>query len=144
MKSKLKKFLVPLLVISIGVNAYLLWDRYWESQYTPDAKDQVILGEMISKVIKSEDYQTINDNLSVIAIYPTVDKAKGGKFPYYYEVSVKTERQTYLFSCDNETCSAVENSGKTYSIYQDEDPVLPLKKTRALSQEDADKQSNNN
>jgi len=55
-----------------------------------------------------------------------MDKNKGGAFPYYFVVSVRTDQHTYLFSCKDQHCSEMENEGTTYSIYQDERPRLPL------------------
>ena len=61
-----------------------------------------------------------------MAVDTSMDKNKGGVFPYYFMISVRTDKQTYLFSCRNEPCTQMENIGETYSIYQDEKPYLPF------------------
>lgn len=123
---KWTKILVPVLVLSIGANAYLGYKDYRDSQYTPTKTDEAVLGEITKMVIDSEDYKTIEDNLTVHSIIPTMDKKDGGKFPFYYEVQVKTDRKTYLFTCENDKCSVVGNRGSMYSEYQDGEPILPL------------------
>lgn len=81
---------------------------------------------MIPKTIKSEDYKQIENKENIIAIGSGIDRNKGGAFPYYFGISVRTDKQTYIFSCNNEKCSKMENGEWTYSIYQDEDPRLPF------------------
>jgi hypothetical protein len=44
------------------------------------------------------------------------------------EVSVRTDKQTYLFFYEDDQCSKMKNEWWTASIYQDEKPRLPLKK----------------
>ena len=128
MKAKWTKILVPVLVVSIGANAYLGYKDYRESQYEPTKSDEAVLGEITAMVVDSEGYKTIEDNMTIRSIIPVMDKKDGGKFPFYYDVQVKTDRKTYLFSCDNDTCSRVESKGTMYSEYQDGEPILPLKK----------------
>ncbi|KIL45889.1 hypothetical protein [Jeotgalibacillus campisalis] len=124
-----KKIVLALLIISLSVNLYILGK--WlvvEQWYEPSSEEKVILSEMVLKTIESEDYKNIVEKDNIIAIETSIDKNKGGVFPYYFEVSVRTEEQTYLFSCNNDKCSTMENGGWTYSIYKDESPRLPFKK----------------
>ncbi|WP_010289143.1 hypothetical protein [Kurthia massiliensis] len=125
MKSKV---IVGLLILSVVGNLCLLGKWYWfEKPYIPDEEDRVVLSEMVKKTIDSPAYQKIAKKEDVIAIEPWLDKNKGGAFPYYYEVSVRTDRQTYIFSCADEACEKMENGSWTYSIYADEKPHLPFK-----------------
>ncbi|MCP3028711.1 hypothetical protein [Halobacillus sp. A5] len=124
-----KKIVLALLIISLGVNLYILGK--WlviEQWYEPSSEEKVILSEMVLKTIESEDYKNIAEKENIIAIETGIDKNKGGVFPYYFGVSVLTEEQTYIFSCNNNQCSTMENEGWTYSIYEDESPRLPFKK----------------
>ncbi|WP_232304239.1 hypothetical protein [Jeotgalibacillus campisalis] len=76
--------------------------------------------------MESEDYKRLAESEDVIAISTDINKAKGGVFPYYFNVRVRTEQQTYLFSCSDEKCSTMEEYGTTHSIYKDERPRLPF------------------
>ncbi|MGK0700111.1 hypothetical protein ACR3I8_11425 [Priestia flexa] len=122
-----KKVVKILLVISLGMNAYWLIKHYaFDRMYDPDEKEQNILNEMIQKTIESKDYQEIAKTKDIKAIESSMDKNKGGRYPYYFNVSVRTTEGTYLFGCSDEKCTDVEKYGETYSIYQDEKPRLPL------------------
>ncbi|MDT2046661.1 hypothetical protein [Priestia flexa] len=122
-----KKVVKILLVISLGMNAYWLVKHYaFDRMYDPDEKEQNILNEMIQKTIESKDYQEIAKTKDIKAIESSMDKNKGGRYPYYFNVSVRTTEGTYLFGCSDEKCTDVEKYGETYSIYQDEKPRLPL------------------
>lgn len=116
-------------MISVIVNLFILGK--WllvERPYEPSSKEKVILSEMVQKTINSEDYKKISERENIIAIDTGMDKNKGGAFPYYFGVSVRTDSQTYLFSCEDESCSEMEQYGTTYSIYEDENPRLPFNK----------------
>ncbi|MBT2667402.1 hypothetical protein J7J00_18150 [Bacillus sp. ISL-4] len=123
------KILLFLLIISLGVNLYIFGKWFLTEQwYEPSSEEKAILSEMVQKTVESEDYKKIAEKENIIAIDTSIDKNKGGVFPYYFDVSVRTDKQTYLFSCNNDQCSKMENGGWTYSIYQDESPRLPIKK----------------
>ncbi|MGG3891583.1 hypothetical protein [Metabacillus fastidiosus] len=123
------KIVLTLLIISLGVNLYLFGKWYlFEQAYESSQKEKVILSEMVQKTVESEDYKKLAEKENIIAIDTSMDKNKGGKFPYYFGVSVRTDKQTYLFSCSNEKCFKMEQDGTTYSIYQDENPRLPFDK----------------
>lgn len=122
------KILVTLLMISIGFNLFLFgrW-LIFEHAYEPSKNEQVILSEMVQKTVESQDYKKIAEKENIIAMDASLDKNKGGAFPYYFGVSVRTDQQTYLFFCNDDQCSEMEKGGWTYSIYQDESPRLPFK-----------------
>lgn len=96
--------------------------------YVPSEEEGIILSEMVQKTVESNDYKRISETENVLAINTSMDKNKGGTYPFYFEVSVKTDQKTYLFYCKNEACSQMEVGGTTYSIYEDENPRLPLSK----------------
>ncbi|MGW6664447.1 hypothetical protein [Peribacillus sp. NPDC055009] len=83
---------------------------------------------MVQKTVESEEYKKIAEKENIIAIDANMDKNKGGIFPYYFGVSVRTDIQTYLFACSNEQCSEMESAGTTYSRYKEEVPRIPFKK----------------
>ncbi len=113
--------------MSVGMNAYWLVKHYaFDRMYDPDEKEQIILNEMIQRTIESKDYQEIAKTKDIKAIESSMDKNKGGRYPYYFNVSVRTTEGTYLFGCSDEQCTDIEKYGETYSIYQDEKPRLPL------------------
>ncbi|OZU87124.1 hypothetical protein CIL03_18235 [Virgibacillus indicus] len=121
------KIVHVLLIISLGVNLYFLGKWFLIDQwYEPSEEEQVILSEMVQKTVESEGYKNLAEKENIIAIDSSMDKNKGGVFPYYFEVSVRTDKQTYLFYCSDANCSEMENEGWTYSIYQDENPRLPF------------------
>lgn len=123
------KMVVLLLVISVGIHIFTIGKSLLlEKPYEPTAEEKVLLSEMVVKTIQSEDYQKIAETERVIAIDTNVDKNKGGVFPYYMEVSVRTNHQTYHFTCNDKKCQAMENEGWSYSIYKDEKPRLPFEK----------------
>ncbi|GAB6258060.1 hypothetical protein [Peribacillus frigoritolerans] len=123
------KILLVLLIISLGVNFYIFGKWFLtEQRYEPSSEEKVILSEMVLKTIESEEYKKIAEKENIIAIDANMDKNKGGVFPYYFEVSVRTDIQTYLFACSNEQCSEMESSGTTYSRYKEEEPRIPFEK----------------
>lgn len=128
MKQRKSKILLILLISSIGLNVFLIgnWILY-KKPFIPTAEEKVILSEMLIKTINSEDYKSLVETENVISIDTTVDKFKGGVFPFNLNVAVKSDKQTYLFSCTDKQCSRVSNEGWSYSIYEDESPRLPLK-----------------
>ncbi|WP_260356631.1 hypothetical protein [Peribacillus frigoritolerans] len=99
-----------------------------EQRYEPSSEEKVILSEMVQKTVESEEYKKIAEKENIIAIDANMDKNKGGVFPYYFEVSVRTDIQTYLFACSNEQCSEMESAGTTYSRYKEEEPRIPFEK----------------
>ncbi|WP_338472518.1 hypothetical protein R4Z10_07180 [Niallia sp. XMNu-256] len=125
MKSKI---VLVLLIISLGLNIYLFGKQTIEQAYEPSAEEKVILSEMVQKTVESDDYKKLAKKENIIAIDSNMDKNKGGAFPYYFGVSVRTDKQTYIFSCNNDQCSQMENEEWTYSIYRDENPRLPFDK----------------
>lgn len=124
-----KKLLIGILTISIVLNFFLLGKWYFfERGYEETEKEYKILGEMVVKTIESDDYQKIAQKEQILSINYGVDRYKGGVFPYYMSVFVKTKDNNYMFDCADKTCEKVEISGESYSIYQDEPLALPLKK----------------
>ena len=124
------KLLYILLFMSIVMNGYLGITRYIQSTYTPNLDDQAILGEMTKMVIESEQYQDIASRETVYAIKQGVNRfnVANPSSIFHYEVHVKTDKQTYIFSCVDKLCTNVSNEGWTYSTYSEEEPILPLKK----------------
>lgn len=123
------KLLVTLLIFSIGANIFLFGRWFFlEHAYEPSENEQVILNEMVQKTVESKEYKKLAEKENIIAIESHMDKNKGGKFPYYFEVSFRTDIQTYLFNCDNDQCTEIGSAGTTYSRYKDEEPRLPFKK----------------
>lgn len=100
---------------------------FWLEMYTPTEKDQVILGEMTQRVVESEKYQKLAVTEKVYAITAGVDRNKGGVYPFHYDVTVRTDKESYIFSCKDNTCSDMKIGGWTYSRYSEDKPVLPLK-----------------
>ncbi|MEK3995405.1 hypothetical protein MKY29_11685 [Psychrobacillus sp. FSL K6-2365] len=122
-----KGLLLFLLVVSVLLNVYHFGKDFWVGMYTPNEKDQVILSEMVQLVVESEEYQKLADTEKIRAIEVGVDRNKGGVYPFHYGVSVRTDKRTYLFSCQDKTCSEMGIGGSTYSRYSENEPVLPLK-----------------
>lgn len=123
----MKKWIMPvLLCIAICIIAYLSISNYLKSTYIPTDADLNLLGEMIIKVIHSEDYKEIADKETIYAIKPTVSRfnVSNPDSIFHYEVYVKTETQSYIFTCDDEQCSTVTNDGWTYSRYSEEGTIL--------------------
>ncbi|MBP2079410.1 hypothetical protein [Oceanobacillus polygoni] len=121
------KIVLVLLTISLGVNLYILGKWFlFEQWYEPTLEEEIILSEMIQKTVESEDYKQIANKENIIAIGAGIDRNKGGAFPYYFGISVRTDKKTYIFSCSDDQCTEMENEGSTYSIYQDEEPRLPF------------------
>ena len=122
-----KKFVVGLLIVSLGINLILLGDwLLFKQWFEPSAEEAIILSEMVQRTVESEDYKAIAAREEIIAIDRGMDKAKGGVFPYYFYVSVRTDQETHLFFCNDTKCSTMENGAWTYSVYKDEEPRLPF------------------
>ena len=122
-----KKLVLVVLIVSLGINLFLLGDWLLVKQGTqPTKEEEIVLSEMVQKTVESTDYQTIASKEKIIAIERGMDKSKGGAFPYYFGVNVYTDKQTYIFSCTDTACATMENGGTMYSIYKDEDPRLPF------------------
>ena len=97
-----------------------------EQWYTPSSGESVILSEMIQKTVECEDYKKIAESDKIIAVESSIDRNKGGVFPFYFSVDVRTDKQTYIFSCSNKQCDTMDNGSWTYSRYEDEKPRLPF------------------
>lgn len=123
----MKKWLIWVLVLSICLNLYLFGKDFWFEMYTPNEKDKVILGEMVQHVVKSEDYKKLDVAERIYAITPGVDRNKGGVYPFHYDVKVSTDKQSYIFTCMDKTCTKIKMDGLTSSRYTNNEPVLPLK-----------------
>ena len=128
MKKKLILIYI-LLFMSLGINLYLGISSYIKSTYSPNIDDQDILGEMTTMVLLSEQYQSIASKEKVYAIKQAVDRfnVSDPSSIFHYGIYVKTDKQTYIFTCTDKLCSNVSNEGWTYSRYSEEDPILPLK-----------------
>lgn len=128
MQKKRNWMMLVLLIVSFGINIFLLgkW-LVFERLFEPTSEEKIILSEMVQKTVESADFKNLAEKEKIIAIDTSVNKFKGGVYPFYLEVGVKTDTQTYLFYCTNAQCSKVENGGYTYSIYEDESTRLPLK-----------------
>ncbi|MGN8647303.1 hypothetical protein ACTNEO_14695 [Gracilibacillus sp. HCP3S3_G5_1] len=121
------KIVLVLLTLSIAVNLFILGKWLLVDQwYDPSPDEQIILSEMVQKTIESEDYEKIAKKENIIAIDTGIDKNKGGVFPYYFSVSVRTDKQTYIFTCFDDQCTKMDNGEWGYSIYEDEKPRLPF------------------
>ncbi|WP_415579320.1 hypothetical protein [Filibacter tadaridae] len=97
-----------------------------EQWYTPSSEEKIILSEMIPKTVESEDYKKIDEDENIVAIEASMDRSRGGVFPYYFGVSVRTDKQTFIFSCSSKRCETMENGEWTYYRYTDEKPRLPF------------------
>ena len=123
------KILFTVLIISIGINLFLFGRWFiFEKAYEPSESEQAILSEMVQKTVESKEFKKLAEKENIIAIDANMDKNKGGMFPYYFGVCVRTDIQTYLFACSNEQYSEMESAVTTYSLYQDEVPRIPFEK----------------
>ncbi|MDX8047164.1 hypothetical protein SH601_14325 [Gracilibacillus sp. S3-1-1] len=119
---------ISLFVISLGFNIYLGVTSFIKSTYTPDLDDRDLLAEMTKMVIDSEEYQEIASNETIYAIDTGVSRfnVADPSSIFHYEVIVKTDKQSYSFTCDDEPCSTLSHSGSSYSRYSEEKTLLPL------------------
>lgn len=129
-KMKKSVVLTLLLISSFGLNVYLGINSFIKSTYTPSLDDQEILGEMTKMVIEHPQYKEIEANESIYAIKQGVSRfnVASPASLIHSEIYVATNKQTYIFNCIDEKCSAMEIGGWTYSRYSEEKPLLPLKK----------------
>ncbi len=127
-KKRLLIILTILFSVSAVLNLYLGITSYIKSTYTPNIDDQQILGEMTKMVLENEQYQEIASNEKVYAIKQGVSRfnVSDPSSIFHYEVSVQTEKQSYIFTCTDENCTNVSNEGWTYSRYSEEKPLLHL------------------
>ncbi|MEK4130083.1 hypothetical protein NYE67_10400 [Solibacillus sp. FSL W8-0474] len=79
-------------------------------------------------VLQTEQYQEIASRETIYAIKQGVSRFNVSEPSsiYHYEISVQTEKQTYIFNCKDKLCTKVSNDGWSYSRYSDNEPVLPL------------------
>jgi hypothetical protein len=101
--------------------------NYIKSTYTPTLDDQEILAEMTKMVIETEQFKEISSKETVYAIKQGVSRfnVADPSSIFLYEITVQTDKQSYIFSCIDEACTSVSNEGWTYSRYHDEKPILP-------------------
>lgn len=123
-----KRFILFLLVVSILVNVYHFGKDFWVGMHTPDEKDKILLGEMVQHVVESEEYQNLAQKEKIYAITTSVNRNKGGVYPFHYDVTVETEKESYIFNCKDKACSEIGIGGSTYSRYSENESVLPLNK----------------
>lgn len=118
------------LFVSLALNVFVIgkWVLF-EKWYTPTKDEAIVLAEMIQKTVESDDYKSLLSlqDEDVVAITTYVNKMKGGVYPYYMEVNVTTNKQSYYFMCKDKTCNEMELGGWGYSRYSEEEPRLPLK-----------------
>jgi len=120
-----RKLLVILLVLSVATNLFVFGRWILVDQWaTPSSEEKIILSELIQRTVESEDYKTIEE--PIVAIEATMDRNKGGVFPYYFAINVHTDEQKYVFSCSNEACDTMQIDSLAESRYQDESPRIPL------------------
>ena len=122
----MKKWLILFLVLSLAMNLLLYGVIFWKGMYTANEKDQVILGEMVQQVIESQQYKSLNEKEKVLAVNSSVDRNKGGVFPFHYSVMVYTAEKVYIFECKDKNCAAVGLVGTMYSRYEDSELLLPF------------------
>lgn len=125
-----KSVLMVILMVSVGLNIYLGISSLLKSTYMPDIEDQEILGEMTVMMLQNKEYQNIAEKETVHSITQRVNRfnVADPSSVVHYEVHVSTDQQTYIFYCENETCTNVSLGGWSYSRYKEEQPLLPLKK----------------
>ncbi|CDO04678.1 transcriptional regulator [Oceanobacillus picturae] len=125
-KKRLLIILTILFSVSVVLNLHLGITSYIKSTYTPNIDDQQILGEMTKMVLENEQYQEIASKETVYAIKQGVSRfnVSDPSSIFHYEVSVQTEKQSYIFTCTDENCTNVSNEGWTYSRYSEENPLL--------------------
>lgn len=125
-KKRLLIILTILFSVSAVLNLYLGITSYIKSTYTTNIDDQQILGEMTKMVLENEQYQEIASNEKVYAIKQGVSRfnVSDPSSIFHYEVSVQTEKQSYIFTCTDENCTNVSNEGWTYSRYSEKKPLL--------------------
>ncbi|WP_414047706.1 hypothetical protein ACMGE7_02185 [Macrococcus equi] len=102
------------------------FNNYWTQ---PTKEDSKRLGEMTLKVMHSPSYEKISNREKVFAVVPSVYRFNRPKDSYIYEVNVKTDKQTYSYSCDDDNydnkrhkCNNVHVSGWSYSEYSEDPP----------------------
>ncbi|MCU7558583.1 hypothetical protein [Macrococcus capreoli] len=88
--------LLPALTILI----YKEIGNYWSS---PTEEDSRRLGEMTAKTIYSPDYKRIESEETIYGIAPLISRFNRPKDSYIYYVNVYTNKDTYMFSCDENT-----------------------------------------
>ncbi|MER2000587.1 MAG: hypothetical protein ABS882_12490 [Lysinibacillus sp.] len=127
-----RSIIIPLLVLSLALNAFLLITNYIKSTYTPSADDLQLLGEMIVKTLQTDEYADIASKETVYSIKPSVDRfnVSNPNNIHLNEIRVSTNKQTYIFTCDDDACENVHNGGWTYSRYSEEEPILPIKEIK--------------
>lgn len=85
------------------------------------------LNQMAQLTVESEDYQHIAKYSDVIALAPYINKSTGGSFPFNMEIEVKTTKKTFVFTCEDATCSKMHIGGEYLTTYTNEDLLLPFK-----------------
>lgn len=125
-------FVIFLLIISLIFNLYFGVTSYVKYSYTPNLDDQVILGEMTKMVLQNEQYQEIASRETVYSIKQGVSRfnVSNPSSVIFYEISVQTEKQDYIFTCTDVSCTDVSIGGWSGSRYSEEEPVLPLNKNK--------------
>lgn len=125
-----KIILIALFCVSVIGNIYFGTTRFLESTYTPNEYDRKLLAEMTKMVIDSEQYKEIAQKEEIYGIEQGVSRfnVSDPTSIYHYEIHVQTDAQTYIFTCSDEACSAVDIGGWSYSRFSDSDSILPLKK----------------
>jgi len=123
-----KTSVLGILVVSLSVNFYMFgkW-LFWDLWYEPTEKEQIFLNQMAHLTVESEDYQHIAKYSDVIALAPYINKSTGGSFPFNMEIEVKTTKKTFIFTCEDATCSNMHIGGEYLTTYTDEDLLLPFK-----------------
>lgn len=125
---KKKTIVLGILVVSLSVNFYMFgkW-LFWIYGTSQLRKNKFFLNQMTQLTVEGEDYQHIAKYSNVIALAPYINKSTGGHFPLNMEVKVKTTKKTFIFTCEDATCSMMHMGGEYLTTYTDEDLLLPFK-----------------
>ena len=129
-RKRTKVILIVLLCVSVIGNVYFGITRFLESTYTPNEYDRELLAEMTKMTIDSEQYKEIAKREEIYGIEQGVSRfnVSNPTSVYHYEIHVQTDEETYIFTCSDEACSAIDIGGWSYSRFSDTKPILPLKK----------------
>lgn len=104
-----------MLIVLLPTLTILIYNEFGNYWFNPTQEDSKRLGEMVVKTINSPDYQKIAREETVYAIEPIMSRFNRPKDSYIYEINVATDKDTYIFSC-NEKTWAKEPKCKKISI----------------------------
>lgn len=112
--------------LSLVGNVYFISNQHVSKTFTPQDSDLDVLAEITQIVTESDEYKEIAERENVYAIKPAFSRfnVAGPTSIFRYEIQVKTDEATHVFTCTDQQCTNVEDGERLESEYENRQLLL--------------------